>query len=37
MLKNVSTEDKLLIFGYASIAVAYSILFIIKYKHIATK
>jgi hypothetical protein len=34
MLKNISTEDKLLLVGYASIAVAYTILTLIKVKHL---
>lgn len=37
MLKNVSTEDKLLLLGYASIALAYTILTVIKVKHINHK
>ena len=37
MLKKISSEDKLLLVGYASIAVAYTILFFIKYKHTLNK
>jgi len=33
MLKNLSREDKLLMLGYGAIAIAYSILFVIKVKH----
>ena len=37
MFKNASTEDKLLLLGYASIALAYTILTVIKIKHIKSK
>lgn len=37
MFKNSSKEDKLLLFGYGAIAVAYTILFVIKFKHIKNK
>jgi hypothetical protein len=37
MVANTSKEDKLLLFGYGAIAVAYTILFVIKFKHIRSK
>jgi hypothetical protein len=37
MLKNLSREDKLLMLGYGSIAIAYTILFAIKVKHATHK
>jgi hypothetical protein len=37
MLKNLSREDKLLLLGYGSIALAYAILFTIKIKHATHK
>jgi hypothetical protein len=37
MLKNATTENKLLLFGYGAIAVAYTILFVIKLKHTTHK
>ena len=36
-MKNISKEDKLLLIGYGAIAIAYSILFIIKMKHATSK
>lgn len=36
-MKNLSKEDKLLLVGYGAIAIAYSILFIIKLKHASNK
>lgn len=37
MWSKMSTEDKLLLVGYGSIALAYGILFMIKYKHLSHK
>lgn len=37
MLKKATTEEKLLLFGYGAIAVAYTILFAIKFKHTTHK
>jgi hypothetical protein len=33
-MKNVSTEDKLLLAAYGAVAIAYAVLFVIKFKHI---
>lgn len=37
MLNKMSNEDKLLLVGYGAIALAYGILFVIKYRHIQKK
>ncbi len=37
MLSKMSSEDKLLLLGYGSIALAYAILFVMKYKHAVKK
>jgi hypothetical protein len=37
MFKKATTEEKLLLFGYGAIAVAYTILFVIKFKHTTHK
>jgi hypothetical protein len=37
MLKNASTEEKLLLLGYSAIAIAYTILTVIKIKHLSHK
>ena len=34
MTGKMSNEDKLLLLGYGAIALAYGILFVIKYRHI---
>ena len=36
-MKNLSREEKVLMFSYAAIAVAYAMLFYYKYKHISEK
>lgn len=36
-MKGLSKEEKILMFSYAAIAVAYGFLFYIKYKHISEK
>lgn len=36
-MKSISKEDRLLLIGYGAIAIAYSILFIIKMKHATHK
>lgn len=36
-MSKISTEDKLLLAGYGAIAVAYTVLFFIKYKHVSHK
>jgi hypothetical protein len=37
MLSKATTEEKMLLIGYGAIAVAYSILFIVKYNHLVKK
>jgi hypothetical protein len=32
-MKNISTEDKLLLVAYGAVALAYATLFVIKFKH----
>jgi len=34
MLSKATTEDKMILVGYGAIAIAYSILFFIKFKHL---
>ncbi len=36
-MSKISNEDKLLLVGYGSIALAYTILFFVKYKHMSLK
>ena len=36
-MNKISIEDKFLLFGYGAIATAYTILFLIKYKHVKNK
>jgi hypothetical protein len=36
-MSKISNEDRLLLLGYGSIALAYTILFFVKYKHLAHK
>lgn len=33
-MKKIANEDKLLLVAYASVAIAYAILFVIKVKHV---
>ena len=36
-MKNMSKEEKVLMFSYAAITLAYAMLFYYKYKHISSK
>lgn len=33
-MKKIANDDKLLLVAYASVAIAYAVLFVVKYKHL---